>query len=332
MVYEKQPFSYYVRLLGRGPGRSRSLTAPEAEDAFTQILTGEATEAQLGAYLMLQRMKGETADELAGMTRALQNTVVLPDNFPRVGMDWPSYAAGKSRKSPLFVMSALLLARAGVPVVMHGFNSHLGGAVKPEQAVRALGLPVSTTLDGVAESLRQHNFAYMPLENLSYKMFELIQYRDVFALRSCVNTLARMGNPFRADHILQGVFHPAYLEKQTGAARELGTPSLAVYKGGGGEAERNPSKPVKVWRIKQGEVEQVHFPPLMENGPKRLSDDIPVSEEDFIALWRGDIEHDFAAQVVIASLAVPLFVSGICTTTEAADEMAGALWRDRRVH
>ena len=96
----------HVRTLGRGPGRSRSLTREEAAEAMALMLDGAAPEA-VGALLMLLRMKGETADEIAGFAEAAQ--AALREVGP-VDLDWPSYAAGRTRGAPWFLLSAQLVA------------------------------------------------------------------------------------------------------------------------------------------------------------------------------------------------------------------------------
>src|SRR6056297_967966 len=117
----------YVRILGRGPGRARALTETEAEEALGLILTGQAGPEAVGALLMLMRYRGESAAEIAGFTRALRAT--LPEwQGARPAIDWPFYAAGRSRGLPWFLLAARLVARAGLPVLLHGWNSHQSGA------------------------------------------------------------------------------------------------------------------------------------------------------------------------------------------------------------
>ncbi|MBR9843821.1 MAG: glycosyl transferase family 3, partial [Rhodobacteraceae bacterium] len=109
----------YVRILGRGPGRSRSLTQDEAREAMELMLAGEAAPEAIGALLMLLRMKGETAQEIAGFAAAAQSAVAP---IGGADLDWPSYAAGRTRGAPWFLLSAKLVSEAGYPVLLHGWN------------------------------------------------------------------------------------------------------------------------------------------------------------------------------------------------------------------
>ena len=139
----------HVRTLGRGPGRARSLTLAEAQDAMQIMLSSKAAPEATGALLMLLRMKGETADETAGLARAARAD--LPP-MPSVDLDWPSYAAGRTRGLPWFLLSARLLAQAGHRVLLHGWNGPDGavraglsdaGITRARQCPR--GFPVSST-------------------------------------------------------------------------------------------------------------------------------------------------------------------------------------------
>ena len=102
--------SDHVRTLGRGPGRARSLTGDEAQEAMRLMLEEGCAPEAIGALLMLMRMKGETAEEIAGLAAAAQSS--LPE-LPTVDLDWPSYAAGRTRGAPWFLLSARLVAEAG---------------------------------------------------------------------------------------------------------------------------------------------------------------------------------------------------------------------------
>ena len=116
----------YVRILGRGQGRSRSMTHAEARTAMTLMLAETAAPEAVGAVLMLMRMKGETAEEIAGFAEASQSAL---SGLPQVDLDWPSYAAGRSRGLPWFLLSARLVSQAGYQVLLHGWNG-------PENTVR----------------------------------------------------------------------------------------------------------------------------------------------------------------------------------------------------
>lgn len=277
----------YVRILGRGPGRARSLTQDEAYRAMTLMLSGEGPPEAVGAILMLMRMKGETASEIAGFAKAAQDA--LPAG-PAADLDWPCYAAGRTRGAPWFLHAAKAIAQNETRVLLHGWN-------KPDARVRAgldvLSIPFCTTLDDAASALDHGQIAYLPLEIIHPRLFALLNLRDAFGLRSCVNTVCRMLNPGRAVASVQGVFHPSYRLLQADAAQLLGWEALTVIKGGGGEFERHPGKTVEAFGLRQGRPWQGSVPPLV-NETARLQDYdgplVPVDAPFAQAMVAGTID------------------------------------------
>ena len=307
----------YVRILGRGQGRSRSMTRTEARDAMSLMLAGDAAPEAVGAVLMLMRMKGETAEEIAGFTEASQ--AVLP-NMSKVDLDWPSYAAGRSRGLPWFLLSARLVSQAGYRVLLHGWNG-AGNAVRNH--LDAAGIAVASDASEVATALARCRLCYLPLETAHPALFKLLSLRSVLGLRSCVNTVCRMLNPGRSPASVQGVFHPSYRMLQADAADILGVASLTVIKGGGGEAERHPGKNVAGFGLRNNQAWKGTYPAL-RNEQVRLSE--TTSASDLSDLWTGEVADAAATDIVIGTAAVALDTLGV----EDSEKRARDLWRARR--
>ncbi|WP_460275614.1 glycosyl transferase family protein [Celeribacter sp. ULVN23_4] len=311
----------YVRILGRGPGRSRSLTFDEAQDAMSRVLRGEAAPESVGAMLMLMRMKGEVPEEIAGFTRALRDTLVT---VPTPDLDWPSYAAGRTRGLPWFLLSARLVAQAGYTVLMHGWNGLGESGHLVREGMPYAGITSCASPEAARDVLDRDGIAYLPLENFSPELLHLLQLRAVFGLRSCLNTVARMLNPGGAGASVQGVFHPPYRELQADASKLLALKSMSVIKGGGGEFERNPSKDIQVFGLRDGESWEALVPPV-ETDARRLND----GETDLSrlsALWDGALSDPFAEAIVKATTALALDTLG----AKDPEDRASALWQARR--
>lgn len=258
--------SEHVRTLGRGPGRSRSLTREEAADAMQLMLSGAAPEA-VGALLMLLRMKGETADEIAGFTEAVQSAIAPVTG---VDLDWPCYAAGRTRGAPWFLQSARMVADQGHRVLLHGWN---GANQTVRDGLGGAGIGLATTPAEAEALIARDGIAYLTLETAHPALFALLNLRGVLGLRSCVNTVCRMWNPGRARASVQGVFHPSYRLLQADAAARLGWHQLSVIKGGGGEFERHPGKEIAAFGLRNGQPWEGQFPALSDetrrlNGPE----------------------------------------------------------------
>lgn len=314
----------YIRILGRGPGRSRSLTLEEAREAMQIMLSGDAAPEAVGALLMLMRYHGENAAEVAGFAEALDAALGPWRDLP-VDLSWPSYSAGRTRLAPWFLLSARLVAASGRKVLLHGWNSHQSKGAAPRPALASLGIPFAETPEAVAQALDRNGIAYLPAETLHAPALRLLKLRDVLGLRSCLSTVFRMLNPGHAPAMVQGVFHPPYRNLQSDAAALLGQPQLGVVKGGGGEFERHPGKAVTLMGLRDGTGFETRLAPLI-NDTRRLHDpDIPTPGPD--DLWSGAAQDEFATQCVIGTAAMALVTCGL-TPTDAHEE-ATSLWADR---
>lgn len=307
----------HVRTLGRGPGRSRSLSRDEATDAMRRMLSPDAAPEAVGAVLMLLRMKGETADEIAGLAAAAQSA--LPD-LPQPDLDWPSYAAGRSRGLPWFLLSARLVASAGYAVLLHGWN---GADTAIRSALPQMDIPLTRSAEQAELALNERRIAYFPLEDLHPDLFRLLTLRNVLGLRSCVNTVSRMLNPGQAAASVQGVFHPSYRLKQVDAAAALGWPSLSVIKGGGGEFERNPAKSTIVYGLRDGTSFEQAFEAGLD-ATTRLAEG-PAPDVTLSGLWSGAQTDTFAETTIVGTAALALATLGV---GDAVDQ-ARRLWLHR---
>jgi len=319
------PFAPYVRALGRGPKLSRALDEDEAGDAMAMILAGAVEPIQLGAFLMLLRYRGEAAAELAGFVRAARATIALPDAAPVVDLDWPSYA-DRHRQLPWFVLAALLLAGYGMRVLMHGIEGHDQGYAPTGPALTRMGVTPSPSLAAAAERLKARNFAYVTLDRFCPRLDALFDLRPLLGLRSPVNTLARELNPFSAANMIQGVFHPDYRQRHQGVAQRLGQPRAAIFKGVGGEVQRNPGKACAVLTL-AGDRDEV-WPALLAK-PHRWRDEA-LDYGRLVALWRGEADEPAALAAVTGTAAVALKLMGRAESAETAQSMAETMWGGRR--
>ncbi len=323
---EPHPFAQYVRILGRGKSFQRGFTEQEAEAAMGMILDGAVEPEQLGAFLMLLRVKEETPEEVAGFVRAAKSRFDLPDPPPAVDLDWSSYA-GKRRQLPWFLLSALVLAANGVRIFMHGTEGHTPGRLYTRETLEALGLPVAGSLAEAGEQIDKSNFAFLPLAVLSPEFHRIIELRPLLGLRSPVHTVARMLNPFNAPYLLQGVFHPGYNVIHQGAAALLGQPHMAVFRGEGGEIERRASKSCELFSLHDGVLSSEEWPPLLDD--PRQPHDTEMSLDRLAGLWSGSASDDYADAAITGTLAIALHQLGRANDPASAQDLAVEMWRAR---
>ncbi len=312
----------FVAAVARGPGRGRSLTRAEAAEALALILSGEASPEAAGALLMVLRYRGETAEEIAGFADALASDPDWRGASP--ALDWPSYAAGRTRGLPWFLLAARLVAMAGHRVALHGWNAHRR---EIRDALPDLGIPVAETGAALNQALNQAGIAYVPLEAYSPGGYRLIRLREVFGLRSCINTVLRVANPFAAQAAVQGVFHPPYRGLQADAAALMGQQNVLILKGAGGEFERNPSKEIELFGLLDG-AEVDLTAQAMRSETRRLADP-GGSAEDLRRLWTGQSDDPFSHALVVGTAALALLALRAASDLTGAEAMAEGLWQER---
>ncbi|MEL6479594.1 MAG: glycosyl transferase family protein [Pseudomonadota bacterium] len=316
----------FIHAMGRGPSRARSLTREEARDSMRLILDGEAAPEAVGALFMLMRYRGEVADEIAGFVDAMRARLA-PWQTLAPALDWPSYAAGRSRGLPWFLAAARLVAQAGHPVLLHGWNSHQNPVADVRAALSAFDIPLVRDPAAAREALGAGGIAYVPLDALDPEILRLLRLRDVLGLRSAVNTACRMLNPGGAATSVQGVFHPSYRDLQQDAGALLGQREMIVLKGGGGEFERHPGKAVALYGLRAGTAFETTAPALLDTA-RRLAD--PSAEPAHLtAIWTGQRSDPFAEATIIGTAAAALLALGTAGTITTAEAEARRLWAAR---
>jgi anthranilate phosphoribosyltransferase len=273
---------------------------------------------------VLLRVKEESPEEIAGFVRAVRKTFD-PALLGGADVDWSCYA-GKKRQLPWFLLSALCLARSGRKVFMHGFDGHTAGRLYTGDVLRRLGLPPAETLDRAA-LLKTVNFAYVDLSALSKPLARMMCFKPILGLRSPVHTLARMLNPFGAPCLLQGVFHPNYMNTHRGAAELLGEKNMVVFRGEGGEIERRPGKPCETMGLREGAPFEERWPPIIDEPRQLPDDDLDVAR--LISVWRGETRDEYGEAAVVGTMALALKTMGAAADQETAQAIASDLWHGR---
>ena len=211
-------FPSLIKELGRGARGARDLSREQAEALFGAMLDGQVPDMELGAILIALRVKGESADEVAGFLAAVQARTALlaPPPGPRTVL-LPSFN-GARKQANLMPLVALLLAREGVPVLIfgrHDFDSR----VSPFDLLDALGLPPANSLQAAEQRLHTDRTAVLPLQQLNAGLDALMALRPRLGVRNSAHSLAKLLDPLPAGRGVRvvAVTHPEYLDSM-GAA------------------------------------------------------------------------------------------------------------------
>ncbi|MCP5161908.1 MAG: glycosyl transferase family protein [Hahellaceae bacterium] len=323
-TYQEHPFAEYVRILGKGKKGSRSLSEAEAFDAMSMILDNKVEDLQLGAFLMLIRVKEESPEELSGFVKAAKHKINAPENIT-VDLDWSSYA-GKRRHLPWYLLSIVMLAHQGIRVFIHGASGHTAERLYTENALVDMGFSPCNNWQDAEQQLNRHHFAYMSLEHMLPRMNNMINMRPILGLRSPVHSLSRLLNPLNAPVVLQGIFHPPYagLHQQAGAL--LGYPTLSVIKGEGGEIERNPDNSTTIYQSNNGVLDSEEWPAMFERRHVKAPE---LSVSHLLKTWSGEVEDEYGEAASIGTLALALKSLGRATSQEDALRQARHAWASR---
>jgi anthranilate phosphoribosyltransferase len=225
----------FIKAVGGGATRSRDLTRDEAREAMGLIADGAAEPVQVGAFLMALRMKGESADELAGFAEAL-GARALVATAPPGTLDVDCHGDGHAGRPTLLPAAACAVAALGVPVVL---RADLGSPTARHglgPALTALGLDSARPLDPAraAAALTDGGLGVIDLGTSCPPLKRLVDLRPLFGRRTVAQTLMKLLDPLRAAARLVGVFHAPYLESTARALTQIAaSPALCVQALGG---------------------------------------------------------------------------------------------------
>ncbi|WP_116364177.1 glycosyl transferase family protein [Parahaliea mediterranea] len=326
-VAAEHPFAPFVRILGKGKTGTRSLTFDEARAAFAMILRNEVEPLQLGAFLMLLRVKEESGAELAGFVAACRDCMVPQAPAGGADLDWSTYA-GKKHQHPWYLLAILLLTQAGYRVFIHGAGGHTAGRLYTEQAMTQLGLPVATNWQQVQSQLDNSALSYLSLQTFCPGLYDIMQLKPLLGLRSPVNTFARMLNPLQAPASIQSIFHPAYAALHREADQILGQSASLVFKGDSGEIEIKPQANTKLLLQRGGVASEATFERALD---ERVA---PVAQPNVApvrALWRGEAHHAYGELATLSTCAAALMLLQPALDQHGALAEARRLWQARDV-
>jgi len=251
----------YLRAIGQGPRAGRDLTREEARDAASIILDQAATRAQMGGFLLLQRFKGESIDELIGFAEAARERAnrIRPnvDGLLDVGSPYD----GRKKSVVVSPASSIVAAAAGVPVFMHG-EKDLGPkhGVPIGDVLESLGVDIDGTPESVARRIESDGIGYLRQARLSPDLHRLRDLREEVALRTFFATVEKIWNPAGADYSIIGLAHLPYMQKMISAAVAMGFRRVLVIRGIEGNEDAPTSAPCRafLWNA-EGEPEELRI-------------------------------------------------------------------------
>ncbi|MCI0794046.1 MAG: anthranilate phosphoribosyltransferase [Chloroflexi bacterium] len=230
----------------------RSLTMDEASSVMREIMGGEATPAQLGAFLTALRLKGETTEEIAGMATVMREMAL------RVDVDGPlidTVGTGGDGKNTFNISTAtaFVAAAAGLKVAKHG-NRAASGSCGSADVLEALGVKIELPPEDVARCINEAGLGFMFAPAFHPAMRHAAPVRREIGIRTVFNILGPLTNPAGAQSQLLGVALAELGEKMAQVLLLLGAHHALIVHGEGGLDEISLAGDTSVWEVKGGAV------------------------------------------------------------------------------
>ncbi len=239
----------------------QDLTAVEAEAAMTQIMQGEATPAQIGAFLTALRMKGESVSEIAGCAAAMRRSAVAVRPQRReMLVDTCGTGGDGAGTFNISTTAAFVVAGAGQPVAKHG-NRSISSKCGSADVLEALGVNLDLSAEQVASCVDKVGIGFLFAPRLHPAMKHAIGPRRELGVRTIFNLLGPLTNPAGAAAQVLGVYDPALTEPLARVLGELGTRAAFVVHGADGLDELTTTGPNRISALRSGRVETHTFDP-----------------------------------------------------------------------
>ncbi len=234
------------------------LSRQEASDAFEILMSGEASMAQVGGFLMGLRVRGETVDEIAGAVSIMRQKMV-PVDAPEDAIDIVGTGGDGTNTYNISTLAALIVAGAGVPVAKHG-NRALSSKSGTADALSQLGVKLDIEPDMISRCIREAGIGFMFAQLHHPAMRHVGPARVELGARTIFNIVGPLSSPARVKKQLFGVYSPEWLVPGAEALRDLGLTSAWVVHGSGLD-EITTTGPSQVAELKDGEIRTFELTP-----------------------------------------------------------------------
>lgn len=241
---------------------TQNLTAEEAESAMTIIMTGQATPAQVGAFLVALRMKGETIEEITGSVRAMRAAAVKVTVSDRSNPVYDIVGTGGdgAHTFNISTAAAFVVAGCGHRIAKHG-NRAASSQCGSADVLAALGLNLDLTPERVGKAIDEIGIGFMFAPKFHPAMKHAIGPRKEIGQRTIFNLLGPLTNPANADIQLTGVYAPTLTEPIAHVLASLGSRAALVIHGAGGTDELNPCGINRISHLQNGVVRNYELDP-----------------------------------------------------------------------
>jgi anthranilate phosphoribosyltransferase len=241
--------------------RAEDLRETEMAQAMNEMMEGEATPAQMGAFLTALRMKGETVEEVTGAARVMRQKATRIDARSQVVVDTCGTGGDGANTFNISTTAAFVVAAAGLTVAKHG-NRAASSRCASADVLEELGVKIEVPPEVVEECLQQIGIGFLFAPKLHGAMKHTIGTRRELGLRTLFNMLGPLTNPASATAQLIGVYDGRLTEMFAGVLRNLGTKRAFVVHGSDGLDEATVTGETRVTELQDGRIHTYNLDPL----------------------------------------------------------------------
>ncbi|MEE2662189.1 MAG: anthranilate phosphoribosyltransferase [Pseudomonadota bacterium] len=287
------------------------LDSAQAEAAFDMIMSGDATPAQIGAFLMSLRMRGETVTEIAAAATVMRRKAIKVSAPPNA-IDVVGTGGDGSGTLNISTGAALTVAGCGIPVAKHG-NRALSSKSGAADVLNALGVNIDADMRLIEKSINEAKIGFMMAPRHHSATRHVAGPRVELAIRTVFNMLGPLSNPAMVDRLVVGVFAPEWVKPVALVLAELGAKRAWVVHGTGGLDELATNGPAMVASLDNGKVESFEVEP----------EDAGLKRCDISQLQGGDAAYNAEALQALLNGQPSAYRDTILFTSAAALIVAG---------
>ena len=302
-----------------------SLTTDEAETAFAIIMSGEATQAQIGGFLMALRVRGETVDEITGAVRTMR-AKALPAQAPAGAIDVVGTGGDGSGTYNISTAAAIVVAGCGVPVAKHG-NRALSSKSGAADVLGALGVNIDADMGLVERAIADAGIGFLMAPRHHSAMKHVGPARVEMGVRTIFNILGPLSNPAGVTRQFTGVFSKDWIEPMAEVLRNLGCEAAWIVHGSDGLEEMTTTGPTHVAELKNGQITAFDVSPEDAGIALAKPEDLKGGDAGYNAdALRAVLDGAPGPyrDIVVFNAAGALIVAGKADDLKAGAEMAAA--------
>src|ERR1700733_169325 len=259
--------------------RREDLTRDEARDAFLHIMSGNASDAQIGGLLVGLASKGTTVEELVGAASVMREKVIPVQCDSDVILDTCGTGGDVRGTLNISTAAAIIVAACGVKVVKHG-NRSASGKAGSADVLEKIGVKLDVSPTVLQRCVKETNICFAFARNHHPAMKFVASARSALGIPTIFNLLGPLTNPGRAKHQLIGVFAPELTDRLAAVLRELGSKRAWVVHAEDGLDELSTLGPTRISELKDGHITTTSFDPRSLGLPYARLTDLQIDTLD----------------------------------------------------